>query len=96
MPPCVGPLTHDVLAPADGKVAEIDCQRLSRIARLAGAPMDKGAGILLAKKTGDPVQQGEPLYRIHACEAYDFNFARKYAADDAGYRILTGNGAHAV
>lgn len=95
-PPCVGPLIHDVLAPADGKVAEIDCQRLSRIARLAGAPMDKGAGILLAKKTGDAVQQGEPLYRIHACEAFDFGFARKFAADDTGYRIQTGNGVHAV
>ncbi len=83
----LGHLVHEVTAPADGTVAGIDCHRLARIARLAGAPMDKGAGIDLLKKAGEAVRQGEPLYRIHACMPSDYRFAVDLAAEDAGYRM---------
>jgi thymidine phosphorylase len=86
----LGHLVHEVTAPADGVVAAIDCYRLARIARLAGAPMDKGAGIDLLKKTGEPVKRGMPLYRIHACMKSDFGFAVDLATEDDGYRIATG------
>lgn len=84
----LGSLVREVPAPADGKVDAIDCQRISRIARLAGAPMDKGAGIDLLKKAGDRVKQGEPLYRIHACFEADFRFATDLVAEGCGYTIL--------
>ncbi len=84
---CAGDLTQDILAEEDGVVDAIDCYRLSRIARLAGAPMDKGAGIDLFKKIGDVVSKGEPLYRIHACFETDFGFTKKYAAIANGYVI---------
>jgi len=89
--PCTGELTHDILAPKAGKVAGIDCFRINRLARLAGAPMDCGAGIDLFKKVGDTVEVGEPLYRIHACFESDFGFAKKFAAQGDGYTI--GDGA---
>lgn len=81
------PLTADVTAPVTGRVAAIDCWRIARIARLAGAPIDKGAGLDLFKKVGDPVERGEPLYRIHAAFPADFGFATGMAADGDGYRI---------
>ncbi|MBS7631026.1 hypothetical protein KEJ47_05545, partial [Candidatus Bathyarchaeota archaeon] len=31
---------------------------------MAGAPVDKGAGILLRKKIGDEVKRGDVLFRI--------------------------------
>jgi thymidine phosphorylase len=83
----LGHLVHEVTAPADGTVAGIDCYRIARIARLAGAPMDKGAGIDLLKKAGEAVRQGEPLYRIYACMPSDYRFAVDLAAEDAGYRM---------
>ena len=83
----VGPLKHDVLAECDGVVAAIDCLRLARVARQAGAPMDKGAGVDLFKKIGDPVQKGEPLYRIHAAFDADFRFASQFAAEHDGYTV---------
>jgi len=86
-PVCLGELVHDVCAPTDGTVSSIDCFRLARIARLAGAPMDKGAGIDLFKKVGDAVKQGEPLYRIHACFQSDYGFTKKFAAEDNGYNL---------
>lgn len=87
---CVGELTHDVLAPKSGSVTAIDCFRLARIARLAGAPMDKGAGIDLFTKIGDNIAEGEPLYRIHACFQSDFGFAVRYAGEGNGYTIGGG------
>lgn len=86
-PSCLGELTLDVTARESGTVDSIDCYRLSRIARLAGAPMDKGAGIDLFKKVGETVEEGEPLYRIHACFQSDFGFAGKLAGEDDGYQI---------
>jgi thymidine phosphorylase len=82
----LGNLRHDVLAEADGIVAAIDCYRLARLARIAGAPTDKGAGIDLFRKVGDPVRKGEPLYRIHAAHPTDFRFATDMVATGSGYQ----------
>ena len=83
----LGTLTHDVPATQEGVVMAIDCLRLARVARLAGAPMDKGAGVDLFKRIGDPVEQGEPLYRIHAAFEADFRFATQFAAAGDGMTI---------
>ncbi|HXZ01182.1 MAG TPA: thymidine phosphorylase family protein [Stellaceae bacterium] len=83
----VGPLSREVTAPADGVVTALDCHRLARLARLAGAPADKGAGIDLLKTVGDRVVEGEPLYRIHACLPVDFRIAGEEAAEDSGVRL---------
>jgi thymidine phosphorylase len=83
----VGSLAADVRAPHDGTVSTIDCLRLNRLARTAGAPVDKGAGIRVFKKIGDRVEQGEPLYRIYALEPSQYDFAVAAAATDPGYRI---------
>jgi len=83
--PGPGRLQHPVTARGDGVVAAIDNLQLARIASLAGAPMDKGAGIDLHKKVGDPVRRGEPLYTIHAEFQADFEFAIQAARENAGY-----------
>jgi len=83
----LGSLTRDIAAERDGVVEGIDCLRLNRLARTAGAPIDKGAGIKLFKKIGDHVEQGEPLYRIHAVDVAEFDLALAGANMDAGYRI---------
>lgn len=86
----LGALVHEVVAPGDGVVGAIDCERIARLARLAGAPLDKGSGIDLLRKVGDPVSRGDALYRIHAHFPSDFQFATDYAAKDPGYRVEAG------
>jgi len=81
------PLMHDVICKQDGVVTGIDNLQINRIARMAGAPMDKAAGIDLLKKLGDPVTVGEPLYTIHAEFRADYNFALNLARKDTGYTI---------
>jgi thymidine phosphorylase len=83
----LGAHTAEVKAMSTGKVAAIDCERIGRIARLAGAPVSKGAGIDLLRKVGDSVRQGEPLYRVHAAVDTDFMFAMEMANDRPGYDI---------
>jgi thymidine phosphorylase len=83
----IGSLTKEICADRDGLVAAIDCYRIARIARLAGAPTDKGAGVDLFRKAGDPVRAGEPLYRIHAEHATDFRFAMQMAETDSGFQL---------
>jgi len=80
-------LVLEVPAGRAGTVIAIDNYQMARIARLAGAPLDKGAGVDLLKKLGEPVEHGEPLYRVHAKFPADFEFARELIAADSGYRV---------
>jgi thymidine phosphorylase len=81
------PLTYDVIAPTAGVVVAIDNLRIARVARMAGAPQVRGAGIDLFTKLGDNVAAGEPLYRVHARFEADLRFARQLAEVDGGYQV---------
>jgi thymidine phosphorylase len=83
----LGILTADVPAPNDGTVSGIDCLRLNRLARTAGAPIDKGAGIKVFKKIGDPVEKGEALYRIYTFDQSEYTLAVAATRDNTGYVI---------
>jgi AMP phosphorylase len=63
---CPGSLEFVVNAPANGYVIELNNRSLISLARLAGAPNDRGAGILLHAKKGSRVQKGEPIFTIYA------------------------------
>jgi thymidine phosphorylase len=82
-----GRLTADVLAAQEGVVTHIDNYLLASTARLAGAPMAKGAGIDIFRKLGDQVAPGDALFRIHAEFQSNFDFARDFAARRPAYRV---------
>ncbi|MDX1811879.1 MAG: thymidine phosphorylase, partial [Gammaproteobacteria bacterium] len=82
-----GELSFDICAPESGVVTSIDNLQMARIARMAGAPMDKGAGVDLFKKLGDKVEKGDALYRVHAQFKPDYEFAKKLCESDMGYCI---------
>ncbi|MFO8155645.1 MAG: thymidine phosphorylase family protein [Pseudomonadota bacterium] len=82
-----GPLIHEVVADRDGVVTAIDNKEIAHLAHLAGAPLDKGAGIDLFHKVGDPVHTGDPLFRIHAEFKADFHFAREYCRHHSAFTI---------
>jgi thymidine phosphorylase len=77
--PPLGRMTHEVVAAADGVLAAIDCERIARIARLAGAPKARGAGVDLQARLGERVRRGQPLYRIHAVSGAELAFAMQVA-----------------
>ena len=84
----LGEITYEIPAGQAGVITGIDNFLLARVARMAGAPMDKGAGVDLLKKLGEPVEKGEPLYRVHAQFNADFKFARAFNDEHgSGYAI---------
>lgn len=62
----VGKYKVEVLAKKSGYMATIHNKLLVKIARAAGSPKDKGAGLIISKKAGTKVDAGEPLYTIYA------------------------------
>jgi thymidine phosphorylase len=93
----LGNLTFDVVPERDGVVTGIDCLQLNRLARTAGAPIDKGAGIRLFKKIGDAAARGEPLYRVYTFDPSERDLAATSARADSGYAIeqQPSSGGHA-
>jgi len=83
----LGSLRYSVRAQSSGVISSIDNLQVAHIARLAGAPMDKGAGIDLHKKNGHYVEEGEELYTIYATFPADFGFAKIAAITNNGYQI---------
>src|SRR3989338_897553 len=75
----IGKYSYAILSPKSGKVAGISNWLVSRIARIAGAPNDKGAGIYLYKHVGDKVKRGERLYTIYAESKHEFEYAKDVA-----------------
>jgi thymidine phosphorylase len=77
-PPRAGHV-HEVTADRPGVVAGLDCRRFARIAKLAGAPEAKAAGVDLLVVRGQGVEPGQPLYAIHAETPGELEYALAYA-----------------
>jgi thymidine phosphorylase len=89
-PPQLGRLRKEIVAPQDATVVAINNLQMARIARLAGAPMDKGAGVDLYHKVGERVNAGAALYAIYAEFDADFDFACDAAAANSGFALSAG------
>jgi|GEM_PF-146244 thymidine phosphorylase/intein/homing endonuclease len=62
----VGEYKLDINSEKNGRVLWIDNGGISELAKAAGAPKDKGAGVILHKKLGDPVKKEEKILTIYA------------------------------
>ncbi len=80
-------LCQEVYADCNGLVTSIDNLQMAKIARMAGAPMMKKAGVDLLKKLGNLVEKGDILYQIFAEFPADFKFAQQLAEHNNGYTI---------
>ncbi len=73
----IGKYASDILSKNSGKVIDIDNILISRIARICGAPSDKGAGIYLYKHIGDSVKKGEKLFTVYAESKQKLEYAKE-------------------
>ncbi len=76
-PPCAH-YQYNVFARSDGVVESIDNRLVARIAKLAGAPADKAAGVLMHVRIGDTVTMGDVLLTIHAESPGELEYAIDY------------------
>jgi thymidine phosphorylase len=77
-PLVLGKMHLVIKATQSGIVREIDNVAISKLARMAGAPITKGAGLYLHKKVGDHVKKGEPLYTAYADNSEKLRHVRIY------------------
>ncbi|HEX2654332.1 MAG TPA: thymidine phosphorylase family protein [Xanthobacteraceae bacterium] len=73
-------LQQPFLAERPGRVRAIDNRKISRLAKLAGAPDEKAAGVDLHVTVGDLVDAGQPLCTVHANAPGELAYAFDYAA----------------
>lgn len=77
----IGKYQHVVRSKVSGNIFHIDNKTISKLARLAGSPMDKGAGIYLHKLRGNKINKGDPIFTIHAESKAKLSFAVKALKD---------------
>jgi thymidine phosphorylase len=82
--------SHVVEAAGPATVAGFDNRRLARVAKLAGAPSDKAAGLDLHVRVGDRVERGQPLFTVHAQARGELAYALEYLARQEGVVMLAG------
>ena len=70
-------ISFPVRAEKDGKIREIDNKKISSIAKAAGCPSDKDAGVYLCYHVGDSIKKGDILMRIFSETEEKLNFAKE-------------------
>lgn len=71
-----------ITAPQKGIITHIDNKRISKAARIAGAPKDKKAGIYLHLKKGMHVNKGDVMYSIYSENPKKLEYALEYIATE--------------
>src|SRR3989344_2705094 len=83
----IGKFSYSYVSSKKGAVKDIDNISISRIARIAGAPHDKGAGLYLHKHIGDPVNKGEELFTIYSENRNELKFAVDFAKKNNAFLV---------
>lgn len=87
--PPVASYRKDLTASIDGTLTAIDNRRIARLAKLAGAPEDKAAGIEMHVRVGDTVTRGVPVCTLYAEAAGELAYALAYADANADVFHIT-------
>ncbi len=69
----------EVLSKKTGKIERLDLTVLKEIAREAGAPIDKKAGVLLKVEEDDLIERGQVLFEIHGENQRKLEIAKQTA-----------------
>lgn len=78
MPPRASHI-HPLTALRAGRVVHINNRKLARLAKLAGAPEAKAAGLHMETRLGEEVDRGQPLLHVHAETTGELAYALDYA-----------------
>jgi len=60
-----------------GKITRVHCRDMNRLAKLAGSPLDQGAGLYTYRHKGDHVKKGDALFTLYSPSKAKLAFAIK-------------------
>ena len=84
----IGHFKYDVKSNKKGTIKQINNRTITRIARIAGAPVNKGSGIYLYKHVNDKVKKGDKLFTIYSESKHKLQFAKEFLKNGEGYSIV--------
>lgn len=90
--PTTAAYTHTVTAKNSGKVTAIDNRGIAKVAKLAGAPKSKAAGVELQTPIGTPIDKGQPLFVIHSETPGELKYAINFLEKE--HEIIQINEIH--
>ncbi len=73
------PYSEEIRIDCEGEIEDADVKKLVEIARMAGAPYDKKAGLVLAVEEGHTVAKDDLLYTIYAENKRKLELAKRHA-----------------
>ncbi len=79
--------SFDFKAWKNGIIAHIDNKSISKIARVAGAPVNKKAGIYLYKHAGEKVNKGDAIFTVYAESKRKLDYAKDILKQIDGIEI---------
>lgn len=82
--PTIARHQHPLLAGIPGRIRSIDNRKIARLAKLAGAPEAKAAGVDLYVQIDQRVRADEPLCSVHAETPGELRYALDYASANQG------------
>lgn len=82
-----GKYSYELKAPNTGYVHVVHNKQIVFIARAAGAPSDKGAGLMVMKKRGQRVEAGDVLMTIYAESEAKLKRAQEAAISNSPFEI---------
>lgn len=83
----IGQYGVDITSEHKGTVLWIDNTTLASVARAAGSPKDKRAGLVLNKKLGDHVNKGDILFTIYSDKTTKLSAAEAEVSADGIYGV---------
>lgn len=85
--PALGQFGITVKSGKIGRVKEINNEIIAKIARIAGAPDDKGAGLFILKKVHDMIRKGDLLYTVYTENKFKQELVQEFLKENKGYVI---------
>ncbi|HIJ11318.1 TPA: thymidine phosphorylase, partial [Candidatus Woesearchaeota archaeon] len=84
----LGQQRYKVRASKRGTITSISNNIIAKVARIAGAPTDKGAGLFLTKRRLEKVRKGDVLYTIYAHSEFKLQLAKEFVRKNKGFTII--------
>jgi len=86
----VGPYTKEFYATKSGHITEVNNAIINQIAKIAGCPNSKKAGVEIFKKQGAKVKEGDLIFKIYSESESKLQKAEKIYNSTGGPIILGG------
>ena len=86
----LGPYKKEFKATKEGHITEVNNAIINQIAKAAGCPHSKTAGVEIYKKQGARIKEGDPIFKIYSDSPSKLKRAEKIYNSTGGPVILGG------